>query len=56
MKRTLTLAVLVAAFTIAVGVLVAQPGKGQARGIPNHGVSAPGQPNHYASPSPHRHP
>ena len=54
MKRTI--AIIAAVFTIAVGTLLAHPGKGQARGIPNNGVSAPGQPNHYASPHPVPHP
>ncbi len=49
MKRTF--AILAAAFTIAVGTLLAGPDNGQHNGWPNRG-----HPNSYASPRPHCHP
>lgn len=53
--RIILLAVIASA--IATGVLVADKGgNGKAKGWPNHGISSPGHPNHYAGPKPPRHP
>lgn len=54
MKR-LAMAVVVVAFLCS-GVITLLADRGKARGWPNHGISAPGHPNHYASPRGAVHP
>jgi len=52
----LTVAITTALFAIMIGTLLADPSH---HGWPNHGIAAPGQPNHpnqYASPGKPEHP
>lgn len=53
MKTRLILAALAAFLWIALNAVLAEPGH---HGYPNHGITAPGQPNHYASPRGPKHP
>lgn len=56
MKLKLAIAFLATALLIATNVALAKTDKEKHRGYPNHGISSPGQPNHYGSPHARGHP